>query len=167
MSQSLTISAASIRLVVDIQLGVRPSSCRTSLELSNSSFESLSFSTKCTVLLVLLSSICFKVMLRGRRPMIVSTGRVFHSSFVIFEASFTPCPGRDPDCYCLFPFLPYRSLSSVRDQLFSPDAILDFKRLHGRSRRCRFIISTCCGGFLIEDGTAGCPIQPHRSNPRP
>ena len=161
MSQSLAISAASTRFGVGIKRGVRPSNRRTSLELSSASFECSTSSTKCTVLLVHLSSSCFKVILRRRRLTSVSTGRVFHSSYVILEALFTPCPGRDPDRGRFrFCHSEVRSSSSVRDPLFPPDAIPEFERLHVRRRRLRGILLTCGAGFPIEEGSVGCPIQP-------
>ena len=87
MSQSLAISAASTRFGVGIKRGVRPSSCQTSLGLSSASFECFSLSTKCTVLLVHLSSSCFKVILRRRRLTSVSTGRVFLSAQLSWACS--------------------------------------------------------------------------------
>ena len=184
MSQYLAIFVASTRFRVGIKRGVLPSSSRTSLELSSASFECSSLSTKCTVLLVHLSSSCFKVILRRRSLMSVSTGKVFHSSYVILEALFTPCPGRDPDRGSFhFCHSEVRSSSSVRDPLFLPDAIQEFERLHVRRRRrsrcivsagrdseferlhvrrCRLhcILLTCGAGFQVEEGSVGCPIQP-------
>ena len=121
MSQSPAISAVSTRFKVGIKRGLHPSSCRTSLELSGASFECSSFSTKCTVLLVHLSPSCFKATLRRRRLTSVFTGRVFHSSFVILEALFTSCPGRQPERGRFsFGRCEVRSSSSVRDPLFPP-----------------------------------------------
>ena len=129
-----------------------PSSCRTSLELSSAFFECSSFSTKCTVLLVHLNSTCFKLILKSWRLTSVSTGRVYHSSYVILAALFTPCPGRDPyRGSFLFCHSEVRSLSSVGSNCFllSPDAIPEFERLH-----CIVAVSSwrVVGASLLKKG---------------